>query len=83
MHKEKYFINLSLREKLQIVHGPGFTNKMGIVHMKFIKYWAEGGIVPKNSEFMETGCFESNCRFSMANPCVQGTGDKGFKVYMI
>jgi hypothetical protein len=70
MHKAENSINLGLREKLQTVRGPGFTNKMGAEHLKFITDRAEGGIMPKNSEFMVTGCFKSNCRFSMAHPRV-------------
>jgi hypothetical protein len=70
MHKAENSINLGLREELQTVRGPSFTNKMGAEHVKFITERAEGGIVSKNIEFMVTGCFESICRFSMAHPRV-------------
>jgi len=48
--------------------GPSFMNKMGAEHLKFITEGEEGGIMPENIEFMVTGCFKLNCRFSMAHP---------------
>jgi hypothetical protein len=33
---------------------------MHVEHPKFITEWAGGGIVPGNTEFMATRCFETN-----------------------
>jgi hypothetical protein len=70
MPKVENSINLGLRENLQTEHESDFMNKMGAEHLEFITDRVEGGIVPRNTEFMVTGCFESNCRFSIAHPCV-------------
>jgi hypothetical protein len=70
MPKAENSINLGLRGKLQTMRGLDFTNKMSAEHLDFITDWEEGGIVPKNTEFMANRCFESNCRFSIAHPRV-------------
>jgi hypothetical protein len=57
-----------LARKLQTEHESDFTNKMGAEHMGFITDRVEGGIVPRNTEFMATRCFKSNCRFSITHP---------------
>jgi hypothetical protein len=70
MDREEILINLDWQGELQTECGPGFTTEMGVNHMKFITSREEGGIVMEIGEFMATGCFESNCRFSMAHPHV-------------
>jgi hypothetical protein len=36
------------------------VNRMCAEHLKFITEQVGGGIVPRNTEFMATGCFEMN-----------------------
>jgi hypothetical protein len=68
MPKMENSIDLGLRENLQTEPEFDFMNNMGAEPLGFITNQAEGGIMPRNSEFMATGCFESNCIFSMAHP---------------
>jgi hypothetical protein len=63
-------IDLGLRENLQTEPESDFVNKMGVEPLGFITDRVEGRIVPKNTEFMVTRCFESNHRFSITHPCV-------------
>jgi hypothetical protein len=63
-------INPSLRDNLQTEHESDFVDRMGATHMEFITDQAEGGIMPRNTEFMVTGCFKLNYRFSITHPRV-------------
>jgi hypothetical protein len=56
---------------------------MSVEDLKFITSREEGGIVMENGEFMATGCFGSNSRFSMTNPHMWYIGNKSCRAFMI
>jgi hypothetical protein len=66
----RILIDLGIRENLQTELETDFTNNLGAGALGFITKRAGGGIVPRNNELMETGCFKSSCRFSITHPYV-------------
>jgi hypothetical protein len=68
MTKVENLIDLGPRENLQTEPGSDFSNKMGEEPMGFITDRAKEKIMPRNTKFMVTRCFESNCRFSITHP---------------
>jgi hypothetical protein len=68
MRKGRVSNKLDWQGKLQTEFNPGSTTGKNAEHSRFVTSWIGEGIMLEESEFMATRCFQSSCRFSMANP---------------